>query len=124
MKAVKANKVYTIDEVQKAGYIAQGFDIQDDVGTVIAYGKGKTVPYTEYAEAIREIERLQILATELNQQAKASGSENDESVIRILSAYAAEHEIDLGRASTVSGIVKKIEERVYAAPEGSTKEGE
>ena len=48
MKAVKGNKVYTIDEIQKKFYEESGFDILDDDGNVIAYGKGKTVPYGEY----------------------------------------------------------------------------
>ena len=30
MKAVKANKVYTVDEISKNDYLAQGFDIVDD----------------------------------------------------------------------------------------------
>ena len=43
MKATKGNKVYTIDETQKAMYQAQGYDITDDVGTIIEYGAGKSV---------------------------------------------------------------------------------
>lgn len=35
MKATKGNKVYTIDETQKATYKAQGYDITEDDGTVI-----------------------------------------------------------------------------------------
>ena len=41
MKAVKGNKVYTIDEMQKNFYTDSGFDILDDEGRVIAYGRGK-----------------------------------------------------------------------------------
>ncbi|MBS4958279.1 MAG: hypothetical protein KHZ99_14710 [Clostridium sp.] len=48
MKATKGNKVYTIDETQKATYKAQGYDITEDDGTVIEYGAGKTVSYEEY----------------------------------------------------------------------------
>ena len=36
MKATKGNKVYTIDETQKAMYQAQGYDITDDAGNIIA----------------------------------------------------------------------------------------
>lgn len=48
MKATKGNKVYTIDETQKAMYQAQGYDIVDDEGKVIQYGAGKSVSYEEY----------------------------------------------------------------------------
>ncbi|MBS5305752.1 hypothetical protein [Clostridium sp.] len=48
MKATKGNKVYTIDETQKATYKAQGYDITEDDGTVIEYGVGKSVSYEEY----------------------------------------------------------------------------
>lgn len=48
MKATMGNKVYTIDETQKAMYQAQGYDITDDEGKVIEYGAGKSVSYGEY----------------------------------------------------------------------------
>lgn len=37
MKAVKANKEYTIAEQEQKRYIADGYDIFDDNGNVIAY---------------------------------------------------------------------------------------
>lgn len=48
MNATKGNKVYTIDETQKAMYQAQGYDIVGDDGKIVQYGAGKTVPYEEY----------------------------------------------------------------------------
>ena len=45
MKAVKGNKVYTIDDKVKKRYQDDGYDITDDSGNVVAYGRGKTVPY-------------------------------------------------------------------------------
>ena len=48
MKAVKANKEYTISEQVQKRYIADGYDIVDDEGRIIAYGRGKTVPYEQY----------------------------------------------------------------------------
>ena len=48
MKATKGNKVYTIDETQKAMYQAQGYDITDDAGNIIESGAGKSVSYEEY----------------------------------------------------------------------------
>lgn len=49
MKAVKGNKEYSIDGSQQKGYQDAGFDIYDDDGERIAYGRGKTVPYADYA---------------------------------------------------------------------------
>lgn len=65
MRAVKGNKEYTIDETQKKGYQDGGFDILDDDGNVVAYGRGKTVPYDEHMKAVKEVERLQGLAVGL-----------------------------------------------------------
>lgn len=58
MRAVKGNKVYTIDESQKSHYQDAGFDIVDDDGEIVAYGKGKTVSYDEYEALKAENEAL------------------------------------------------------------------
>lgn len=58
MKAVKENREYTISETEKDYYNAKSFDILDDSGEVIAYGKGKTVSYDEYARVVKELEAL------------------------------------------------------------------
>ncbi len=53
MRAQKGNKVYTINESQVKGYQDAGFDIVDDAGKIIKYGRGRTVPYEEYV-ALKE----------------------------------------------------------------------
>ena len=58
MKAVKANKVYTITEAEKQRYIDEGYDICNDKGEIIAYGRGKTVPMEKYLELQKELETL------------------------------------------------------------------
>ena len=58
MKALKGNKEYIIDEKQKKAYLEAGFDIKDDDGKVIAYGRGKTVPYADHAALKAENEAL------------------------------------------------------------------
>lgn len=58
MKAVKENRVYTISETEQDYYNAKGFDIMDDNGEVIAYGRGKTVSYEEYARIVKELKEL------------------------------------------------------------------
>lgn len=50
MRAVKANREYTITEAEKDFYQKQGFDIIGDDGNVVQYGAGKTVPYEQYAK--------------------------------------------------------------------------
>lgn len=55
MKAVKGNREYSITEAEKTGYVNSGFDIIEN-GKVIAYGKGKTVPYEEYERLKKELE--------------------------------------------------------------------
>lgn len=59
MKAIKGNKVYTIDEIQKVMYQAQGYDIIGDDGKVIQYGAGKTVSYEEYKALEEKIFKLE-----------------------------------------------------------------
>lgn len=48
MTAQKNNKVYTISESEKEVYIARGYDICDENGAIVAYGKGRTVSQEEY----------------------------------------------------------------------------
>lgn len=54
MKAVKANKQYTISETEKSSYLAQGYDILDDDGTVIERSPQATVLYSEYEKLLNE----------------------------------------------------------------------
>lgn len=53
MRAVKANKQYTITENEKKSYLAQGFDIIDDDGTV-EHSPQATVSYSEYEKLLNE----------------------------------------------------------------------
>lgn len=62
MTAEKGNKVYTITEQEKGRYQSGGFDILEG-GKVIAYGKGKTVPYEEYMKVKEELEALKKAAS-------------------------------------------------------------
>lgn len=68
MKAVKGNKVYDVNETTQKSYQESGFDILDDDGQVIAYGRGKTVPFDEYVALKKEKEQLQLENRELKEQ--------------------------------------------------------
>ncbi|MEY8357111.1 hypothetical protein AALB39_27725 [Lachnospiraceae bacterium 54-53] len=105
MRASKGNKEYVIDGSQQKAYQNSGFDIRDDNGNVIAYGRGKTVPYGDYVELKAELDSLK----------SGDDAPDNQEVINILKEYAAEKGIDLGKAASVSGIVKKIKE---LKPEG------
>lgn len=80
MTAEKGNKVYTIDESMKDRYQADGYDIKDDEGSVIAHGKGKTVSYDDYIKAVQEIGRLQeqVASQETVLEKKAAGKKAGE----------------------------------------------
>lgn len=104
MKAVKGNKEYSITDAEKKRYQNDGFDILDDDGNTIAYGEGKTVSYDKYQRVVNELEAL---------KASASASNTDEfaeMTVEQLRAYAEEHQIEIGNASSQSGIAKKIRE--------------
>ena len=60
MKAVKGNKVYTVDEISKKDYLVQGYDITDDNFVVIERSPAATVPYREYEKLLKENEKLKI----------------------------------------------------------------
>ncbi|MDO4327123.1 MAG: hypothetical protein Q4E24_14005 [bacterium] len=87
MKAVKGNREYLIDESQKKGYQDAGFDIYDDTGSQIAYGRGKTVPYGDYISMKKENEglkekvsdlegRLEVMKEESREKSKEKAAEN------------------------------------------------
>lgn len=65
MKAVKGNKVYLVDETNKKDYQDRGFDILDEDGKVMAYGRGKTVPYGDYVALEDENKALKVKIAEL-----------------------------------------------------------
>lgn len=101
MRASKGNKEYVIVESQQKSYQDSGFDILDDDGDIIAYGRGKTVPYGDYAALKEELEVL---------KATGESTEDQTDVINLLKTLAYEKGIDLGKAATVPGIIKKIKE--------------
>lgn len=104
IKAKKENKVYTITEQQKGRYLQEGYDIYDGEGNLLQHSPKKKIEYGKYAELREELDAL-----------KESKGGDDPEVLEILRTYAAEHGIELGKANTASGIVKKIKEH---KPEG------
>lgn len=70
MKATKGNKVYTIDETQKAMYQAQGYDIVGDDGKIVQYGAGKTVSYEEFKKVEEKAAKLEKENKKLKEEIK------------------------------------------------------
>ncbi len=50
MKAIKDNKVYTVDKTTKSSYLAAGFDIIGDDGKVAERSPSSTISRKEYDE--------------------------------------------------------------------------
>lgn len=72
MRAIKDNKEYAISEEQKASYKDAGYDIVDDSGVVIAYGRGKTVSYDEHMKLKAELAAVQKENEELKAELEAA----------------------------------------------------
>jgi hypothetical protein len=70
MRAVKGNKEYTINEGNQKNYQDMGFDILDDDGKILAYGRGKTVPYGDYMALKDENDQLKAKVAELEAAAE------------------------------------------------------
>ena len=66
MKAIKANRQYTITEADVKSFAGEGYDIYDDEGNLVKYGAGKTVPYEKYMNALSENENLKKEVESLN----------------------------------------------------------
>lgn len=77
MKAVKANKQYTINTAEKQSYLAQGYDIIDDDGAVIERSPQAAVPYFEYERLLNENTALKTELTRLKAERKRKKGEAD-----------------------------------------------
>lgn len=71
MKAKKANKVYTVNEVSKEAYLCEGYDIYDDNGKLLKKSPVSSVSYAEYEKLQKQMEKLK----EENKSLKAKLSE-------------------------------------------------
>lgn len=76
MKAVKANKVYTVNESTKGDYLAQGYDITDDKGIVIEHSPSSSVSYEIYSKVLAENAALKAEIKKLKAETPVSDSSN------------------------------------------------
>ena len=101
MLAIKANKVYRVDEVSKKSYLAQGYDIADDKGNVIEHSPKSTVPYADYEKVLKQLEETK------------AGTNIDIGTLtltELLTKYAEIKGVDIGQATSEKGILEKIKE--------------
>lgn len=97
LKAIKGNREYKVDETSAESYVKEGFDIYED-GKKIKSGKGKTVSWDEYDKLKKELEEIK----------STEGTTLDDEIVPILTEYAELKQINIGNATTVKGILKKI----------------
>lgn len=110
-KAKKENKIYNINESQIKEYLDQGYDIYKD-GELYKRSPKTKVTYAEYEKVVKENEMLkeeiEKLKAELGSQKKGSVDEFSVMSTDELKAYAEEHNINIGNASSQKGIADKI----------------
>lgn len=75
MKAKKLNKVYDVDNVSKASYLKQGYDIYNDDGECIEHSPLSVVPYSEYDKVVKELEELKKAVAEKAAAEKPAANE-------------------------------------------------
>ena len=102
MTARKDNKVYTVSEIEIESYLSMEYDIFDEEGKLLKRSPKATVPYSEYEQVVKERDELK------SQLEKVKGDKYSSMEIEDLKAYATEHNIDLGNATSKDGIIKKI----------------
>ena len=74
MRATKENREYAITEADVESFVKEGYDIYDELGRLVRYGAGKTVPMERYAELTERYEALMeenAILTEENAKLKA-----------------------------------------------------
>lgn len=78
MKAIKDNKVYTVDETTKDAYLARGFNITDDNGKVIERSPSSSVSYEAYSKVVAENKALKAEIKKLKAENEKQGSNIDD----------------------------------------------
>jgi len=70
MIAIKDNMEFTITEVDVQSMANDGYDVYDDNGNVVAYAKGKTVPFEKYIKQVEVTEKLENEIIDLREKIK------------------------------------------------------
>lgn len=102
MRAAKGNKEYAIEEAQKKSYQDSGFDIYDNEGNLIAYGRGKKVSYEDYAMLKAENEQQKAHIAELEAAIKEPNQEFVESSTEELAQKPVEENVTISNGKKAS----------------------
>lgn len=102
--AIKANKVYPVNENTKEEFLRQGYNIIDEKGNLVESSEKTKVPYEKYEKVKKELEKA-------NEELEISKEKlTNKPIIEILLQYAEAKGIDIGQTTTEEGILKKIKE--------------
>lgn len=102
--AIKANKVYPVNENTKEEFLRQGYNIIDEKGNLVESSEKTKVSYEKYEKVKKELEKA-------NEELEISRQElTNKTIIEILLQYAEAKGIDIGQTTTEEGILKKIKE--------------
>lgn len=102
--AIKANKVYPVNDNSKEEFLRQGYNIIDEKGNLVESSEKTKVPYEKYEKVKNELEKA-------NEELEISRQElTNKTIIEILLQYAEAKGIDIGQTTTEEGILKKIKE--------------
>lgn len=110
MKAKKDNKVYRIVETQKKRYLADGYDIYDDEGSLLEYSPLKKVEYNKYIAIVRENEELKARIAELEVTALSKEKSLSKMNKSELTSKAAELGLEVTEDMTNDAIIALIKE--------------
>lgn len=107
LEARKENKVYQITDQQKDRYLKEGFDIYED-GQLVMHTPKKVIKYSDHLLYVKKVTvekntEIELLKAEL--EAKEAVAD---SVLELLKNYANIKGIDIGSASSETGILNKI----------------
>lgn len=91
LEARKENKVYKINDAQKARYLNEGFDIYEN-GQIIEHTPKKVIKYSDHVKAMNELKN----------------SFKTQDVTELLKGYAEGKGIELGSSTSAKGILDKI----------------
>ena len=80
MLAKKLNRVYKIEEQEKAAYLKRGFDIVNEKGEVIEASPDKTISYAEHNKIVAELKAELEKANDVPKNAKELKAANEELV--------------------------------------------
>lgn len=108
LEARKENKVYQINEQQKDRYLKEGFDIYED-GKIVEHTPKKVIKYSDHFSKMKAVTaekdaEIELLKTEL----ESKEAETAENVLELLKGYADIKGIDIGSATSESGVLNKI----------------